>query len=158
MASAFFALANYLEAALITGRRNLDCLTPALLAKAFRGELVPQDSHDEPASVRAQRIRAARHADATARKPAQRGRNKAAALPEQAPPPANPERPDFLAQLLQECGALSDRALLVASELDTAGFRAHLALEQGMGVIRETAEDRLVLLEADPASIAPTVQ
>jgi hypothetical protein len=49
---------------------------------------------------------------------------------------------------LQECGALSERALLAASELDPAGFRAQLALEQGLGVIRETAEDGQVLLEA----------
>jgi type I restriction enzyme S subunit len=38
----------------------VDRLTPALLAKAFRGELVPQDPNDEPASVLLERIRAAR--------------------------------------------------------------------------------------------------
>jgi hypothetical protein len=35
-------------------------LTPALLVKAFRGELVPQDPNDELASVLLERIRAAR--------------------------------------------------------------------------------------------------
>lgn len=35
-------------------------MTPALLAKAFRGELVPQDPNDEPAPVLLERIRAAR--------------------------------------------------------------------------------------------------
>jgi len=37
-------------------------LEQALLAKAFRGELVPQDPNDEPASVLLERIRAARAA------------------------------------------------------------------------------------------------
>jgi type I restriction enzyme S subunit len=45
-----FALADQLEAKLTTARRIVERLTPALLAKAFRGELVPQDPSDEPAS------------------------------------------------------------------------------------------------------------
>jgi type I restriction enzyme, S subunit len=36
-------------------------LTPAILAKAFRGELVPQDPNDEPASVSLERIKAERN-------------------------------------------------------------------------------------------------
>jgi type I restriction enzyme, S subunit len=36
----------------------LDHLDQANLAKAFRGELVPQDTADEPASVLLERIRA----------------------------------------------------------------------------------------------------
>jgi type I restriction enzyme S subunit len=143
-----FILADQLEDKLTTARKVVDRLTPALLAKAFRGELVPQDPNDEPASVLLERIRAARQADAAAGKPSRRGRRKAAASPEQAPRPAAPAPPDLLAQLLQECGALSERALLAASELDPAGFRAQLALEQGMGAIRETAQDGQVLLEA----------
>jgi type I restriction enzyme S subunit len=140
--------ADQLEAKLTAARRIVDRLTPALLAKAFRGELVPQDPSDEPASMLLERIRAARQADAAAGKTSRRGRRKAAASPEQAPRPAAPAPPDLLAQLLQECGALSERALLAASELDPAGFRAQLALEQGMGAIRETAQDGQVLLEA----------
>lgn len=143
-----FSLADQLEAKLATARKIVECLTPALLAKAFRGELVPQDPSDEPASVLLDRIRAARQAEAAAGKPSRRGGRKAAAHPEQIPLPAAPAPPDLLAQLLMECGALSERALLAASELDPAGFRAQLALEQGMGVIRETALDGQVLLEA----------
>jgi type I restriction enzyme, S subunit len=37
-------LADQLEARYTTARTHLDRLTPALLAKAFRGELVPQDA------------------------------------------------------------------------------------------------------------------
>ena len=147
-AQELFTLADQLEAKLAAARKIVDRLTPALLAKAFRGELVPQDPNDEPASVLLERIRAARQAEADAGKPSRRGRRKSAARPEEAPLPAAPASSDLLVQLLQECGALSERALLAASELDPAGFRAQLAVEQGMGAIRETAEDGQVLLEA----------
>lgn len=46
----------------VTARRLLDRLDQAVLAKAFRGELVPQDPADEPASVLLDRIRADRAA------------------------------------------------------------------------------------------------
>jgi len=57
---AFFAYADRIEARYTTARAQVERLTPALLAKAFRGELVPQDPNDEPASVLLERIRAAR--------------------------------------------------------------------------------------------------
>jgi hypothetical protein len=45
----------------ISARKLIDHLDQAiLLAKAFRGELVPQDPNDEPASVLLERIRAER--------------------------------------------------------------------------------------------------
>jgi type I restriction enzyme, S subunit len=44
-----------------TGARKLiDRLDQAILAKAFRGELLPQDPNDEPASVLLERIKAER--------------------------------------------------------------------------------------------------
>jgi type I restriction enzyme S subunit len=48
----------------------LDCLDQSILAKAFRGELVPQDPNDEPASVLLARIREQKtqQAEATKRK------------------------------------------------------------------------------------------
>ena len=36
----------------------MDKLTQSILAKAFRGELVPQDPNDEPASFLLEKIRA----------------------------------------------------------------------------------------------------
>ena len=59
---ALFAYADRLEARYTTARAQVERLTPALLAKAFRGELVPQDPNDEPASVLLERIRASRAA------------------------------------------------------------------------------------------------
>jgi hypothetical protein len=55
-----FAFADRLEARYKASRARVERLTPALLAKAFRGELVPQDPNDEPASVLLERIRTAR--------------------------------------------------------------------------------------------------
>lgn len=53
---ALFALASRLEARLQTAQTATERLTPALLAKAFRGELVPQDPNDEPASELLRRL------------------------------------------------------------------------------------------------------
>ena len=50
-------MANFIQASLTPA---LDYLDQAILAKAFRGELVPQDPCDEPASVLLERIRAQR--------------------------------------------------------------------------------------------------
>lgn len=51
-----FAFADRLEARLKTAQTATERLTPALLAKAFRGELVPQDPNDEPASELLRRL------------------------------------------------------------------------------------------------------
>lgn len=56
-AEMLFAYADRLEARYKTARAQVDRLTPALLEKAFQGELVPQDPNDEPASVLLERIR-----------------------------------------------------------------------------------------------------
>lgn len=57
-----FALADQLEAKVATAQARIDRLTQSILAKAFRGELVPQDPNDEPASVMLERIKAQRAA------------------------------------------------------------------------------------------------
>lgn len=51
-----FAFGDRLEARLTCARAATERLTPALLAKAFRGELVAQDTHDEPASEMLRRL------------------------------------------------------------------------------------------------------
>ena len=57
-----FAFADRLEARLASARRQVGQLTPALLAKAFRGELVAQDPADEPAAELLKRLAAQREA------------------------------------------------------------------------------------------------
>ena len=55
-----FAFADRLEARLAQAQTAATRLTPALLAKAFRGELVPQDPNDEPAAELLRRLQAER--------------------------------------------------------------------------------------------------
>ena len=66
--SALFALADGIEAKLAAARKRVDALTQAMLAKAFRGELVPTEAElaraegrdYEPASALLERVRAER--------------------------------------------------------------------------------------------------
>lgn len=75
-----FAFADRLESRLQAARTAADRLTPALLAKAFRGELVPQDPSDEPAAELLRRLRESRTAEGAA-KP-KRGRKTSQAASE----------------------------------------------------------------------------
>ncbi len=59
---------NSLEEQRDAVERQQTTLNAAILAKAFRGQLVPQDPNDEPASVLLDRIRAEREAAAPAQK------------------------------------------------------------------------------------------
>jgi len=56
-----FLLANQIEARLAAAQRQVDALTPSLLARAFAGKLVPQDPADEPAERLLERIKATKH-------------------------------------------------------------------------------------------------
>jgi type I restriction enzyme S subunit len=58
-----FDFAERLEARLNQAQTAVDRLTPSLLAKAFRGELVPQDPADEPAAELLKRLAARREAE-----------------------------------------------------------------------------------------------
>jgi type I restriction enzyme S subunit len=53
---------------LSTSEESITHLDQSILAKAFRGELVPQDPNDEPASVLLERIKAEREAAETEKK------------------------------------------------------------------------------------------
>lgn len=69
-----FALADAIEARYENARTHVERLTPALLAKAFRGVLVPQDPNDEPVSALLARLRGS--PDAAAALPRKRGHRK----------------------------------------------------------------------------------
>jgi type I restriction enzyme S subunit len=88
---ALFRLADTIEARVAAATARADKITQAILAKAFRGELVPteaelarQEGRDyEPASTLLARIRTERTASEAAPKPARRPR-----VPATTPPPA----------------------------------------------------------------------
>lgn len=54
-----FKLADQIEARHDTAKARMNQLTQSILAKAFRGELVPQDPKDEPAERLLERVRSA---------------------------------------------------------------------------------------------------
>ncbi len=56
----YFAFADTIEAQVKKAQARVDNLTQSILAKAFRGELVAQDTNDEPADKLLERIAEAR--------------------------------------------------------------------------------------------------
>ena len=67
-----FTWIDRLTAEATSARKLIDHLDQSVLARAFEGQLVPQDPADEPASILLERIRAER----TAAPNAKRGRQK----------------------------------------------------------------------------------
>ena len=110
----------------------VDALDQSLLATAFRGELVPQDPTDEPASVLLDRIRAARAQTGDA--PRTRSRTpkvpteptKAAPQPVPPLPPVPTPAADPYATLLstlRQHGSLASADAQIATGLDAAAVR-----------------------------------
>jgi type I restriction enzyme S subunit len=141
---ALFAYADRLEARYTAARSQVEGLTPALLTKAFRGELVPQDPNDEPASVLLERIRAARAEQPTAK----RGRKPPATRVPRAPrekAAMTKSRQDddvlnkpYLAGLLREAGGIAGvEDLFRRAELPVTDFYKQLAWEVENGHIRD---------------------
>jgi type I restriction enzyme S subunit len=70
-----FGFVGQLEEGIARSRRAVEKLTPSVLARAFRGELAPQDPENEPASKLLAQIRASRDgADSKKPKPGQGAR------------------------------------------------------------------------------------
>jgi type I restriction enzyme S subunit len=72
-----WAFFDSVEARLSEGRDDLAHLDRAILGRAFRGDLVPQDPADEPASTLLARLRAEREQPSPAAAPARKPRRKA---------------------------------------------------------------------------------
>ncbi|MCT0247737.1 DUF262 domain-containing protein [Synechococcus sp. CS-205] len=141
-----FSLADQLEAKLTAARKFVDRLTPALLAKAFRGELVPQDPNDEPASMLLERILAVRQADSARGKTIRSRRSGTKGSRTKTASITNMLKRDQIAQnhlssILMECGPLSAEALLSASQLEIDDFYDQLRDEEANGFLRENRGD-----------------
>ena len=85
----FFKVAGIIEQQYQETKAHLDQLDRSILAKAFRGELVPQDPNDEPASVLLERIRAEREKLDTKKKAKGKTEKKSRKAK---PEPAEPEQ------------------------------------------------------------------
>jgi type I restriction enzyme S subunit len=68
-----FVLADALEAKYRAAVERVEKLTPSVLARAFRGELVPQDPGDESAKDLLTRIKAMRDAESESVNASRRG-------------------------------------------------------------------------------------
>ena len=136
--------------------KGLERLETAALDKAFRGELVPQDPNDEPASVLLERIRAEHEQQFQARSAPHRGRQakqekKTVRRRRQimGKKRAEVER-DHLGKTLKGLGGRAGaRELWQRSEMDIDEFYKQLRVEVKAGHIREGAsKDELVLADA----------
>ncbi|NOC84540.1 restriction endonuclease subunit S [Ruegeria sp. HKCCD6428] len=139
-----FAKIDRLAAEAEKALKLTDRLDQQILAKAFAGELVPQDPNDEPASVLLDRIREAR---ANAPKPKRslknEGRTAARAPRKNAAMTKNRQDEDvfhkpYLAELLRNLGGPQGaEALFKQSQLPVADFCKQLAWEVDQGHIKD---------------------
>ena len=134
-------------------RQLVDKLTPSTLAKAFRGELVPQDPDDEPAAELLARIHSRPATPSASGKPKRSGargpRTKAKAETDMLSRKDVPST--HLTTILTERGALTAEALWTASQLDIDEFYDQLKDEEAQGLLRENRGDSTTaprLLEA----------
>jgi type I restriction enzyme S subunit len=141
---ALFAFADRIEARLATGQKTVERLTPSVLAKAFRGELLPRDPDDEPASVLLERLRASRAQAPVARRPRQTGAPKRIRTLKETTAMTKSRFDDdvkgqpYLANLLlKDAKIQSAEALFKLSELSLVDFYKQLAWEVEHGKIRD---------------------
>jgi len=137
-----FAYADRLEARYQAARAQVERVTPALLAKAFRGELVPQDPDNEPASILLDRIRSARAAEPA--RPRQRKGGRRSGKTQKAEiivlNRQDIER-NHLTAILEERGPLTAEALWSASQLGIDDFYDQLKAEEAHGLLMERRGD-----------------
>jgi restriction endonuclease S subunit len=139
-----FAFADRLEARYTAARAQIERFTPALLSKAFRGELVSQDPNDEPASVLLERIRAERATSEGATGPKRReggGQPKASRKAGVLMLTRKDIQDAHLTTILKERGPLTAEALWSASQLDIDDFYGQLKDEEARGLLREKRGD-----------------
>lgn len=139
-----FGVADRIEARYTTMRTQAQRLTPRVLAKAFRGELVPQDPSDEPASNLLARIAAQRAAPTTEPKTRKPRQARGTPAPKEAAAMTKSRQDDdvkgkpYLASHLRRLGApTTAEALFKESELPVADFYKQLAWEVAQGHVKD---------------------
>lgn len=138
-----FARADRLEAEAARARLLLDRLEAAILTRAFKGELVPQDLNDEPANVLLERIKASR----SPKVQFQPKRGRKASLPkaprEKAVMTKSRQDEDvknkpYLANIIRQAGGSSKvEDLFKEANLPVTDFYKQLAWEVDRGHIRD---------------------
>jgi type I restriction enzyme S subunit len=146
-----FAWLDRVAADYAAAARLLPKLDAAILAKAFRGELVPQDPNDEPATVLLERIRAGRSAapaKVRSRKmasatdegdaPRRRGRPRKGTTMRKSSKDADVKGQPYLTNLVRKMGGrMRPNELYVASSLDMVDFYQQLSIEYDNGWLKD---------------------
>ena len=140
---ALFKLADGIEARRTVAVALAQRLTPLTLAKAFRGELVPQDANDEPASALLARIAAERSSPGITSK-ARKPRASRPTRPPKESAAMTKSRQDedvkgkpYLADHLRRIGApATAEALFAVAELPVTDFYKQLAWEVAQGLVK----------------------
>jgi len=139
---AIFARADRLEVEAARARALLDRLERAILTRAFKGELVPQDPNDEPANVLLERIKVARVEEQQSQP--KRGRRAAAPrIPREKKTAMTKSRQDddvqskpYLADKIRKAGGSSTvEELFKLADLSLPDFYKQLAWEVDRGHI-----------------------
>lgn len=142
---ALFEVADRIEARYAAAHAKAQRLTALLLAKAFRGELAPQDPNDESAGAMLARIAAQRGLTATPTKARQLRKPRAAHAPTETTTMKKSRLDDdvmghaYLAsQLRRMGGSASAEALFKAADLPVADFYKQLAWEVAQGHVKDS--------------------
>lgn len=140
-----FAFVDQLEAKVASAKNRVDHLTQSILAKAFRGELVPQDPNDEPASKLLERITTAKlNKPRKSRKP----RAPQSTLPSKKNNSMSKNRQDedvlgkpYLAEHLRRLGSkATSEVLFKVADLPVTDFYKQLAWEVAQGLVVDLGE------------------
>jgi type I restriction enzyme, S subunit len=131
-----FDFADRLEARYQTARAQIDKLTPALLDKAFKGELVLQDPTDEPAIALLAKIQQAR-TNPENQTPKQLKTPRKPATPKVKMLTRNTIQPSHLTDILKNSGSLTAEALWNASKLSIDDFYDQLKAEELQKLLKE---------------------
>jgi type I restriction enzyme, S subunit len=140
-----FAYAERLEARYTSAFEHVERLTPSLLAKAFRGELVEQDPNDESAEKLLERIQEARKAEKASSDGKKVSRKKDRTIKEVGMLKLSEIQESHLSAILKERGRMTSEALWSASQLEIDDFYDQLKDEEAKGHLRE-------ILPSDPDS------